>query len=136
MVLRSAMLPFHGDPSFWLLTFRCINTEGLNSRRAASGSHRKNCGGWGVRNPSQVQHLLGFVTHPSLELLIRGLLKFFQVYLFMGGVWTSGGQATLFLEEISYVGSGSLIPDLIYTAGPWDPAPSQDIRAKPSGNAD
>lgn len=80
------------------------------------------------------QHLLGFV-YPK-ELLVRGLLKIFQLYLSVGGVQTLGSQETLFLEETLYVGSGSLIPDLIHTAGPWDPAPSQDIRAKPSGNAD
>lgn len=90
VVLRSAMLPFHGDPSFWLLTFRCINTEGLNSRRAAPDSLRKNCGGRGVRNPSQVQHLLGFV-YPSIlrvagQRAIKNLIKdkIFFIFLWVG----------------------------------------------------
>lgn len=114
------MLPFHGIPPF-----RCANTQGPNSRRAAPGSHRKNCGGWGVRNPSQVHNIFwGLFPHPSSELLVRGLLKVFQLYLSVGGVQTLGSQETLFLEETSYVGSGSLVPDLIHTAGPWDPAPS------------
>lgn len=108
VVLRSAMLPFHGDPSFWLLTFRCTNTEGLNSRRAAPGSHSKNCGGWGVRNPSQVQHLLGFVCPSILRIADQRAIKIFLGLSFHG--W-----------GVDSWRPGNLIPGGNLIRGQWKP---------------
>lgn len=88
----------------------------------------------GVRNPSQAHTPFGLFPHQSSELLTRRLLKNVQLYLSLGRVRTLGGQEALFLEEASY-GAAEVIAGLC-TSGPWDPAPLQDSRVKPSGITD
>lgn len=83
----------------------------------------------GSQKPLTCAYLLGLFLHQSSELLTRRLLKNVQLYLSLGRVQIFGGQPhTRAIEAVPMI--------WLCSSGPWDPAPLQDIRVKPSGTRD